>query len=83
MSPHPVFRDGLLDGQVGIVTGGATGIGLGISSTLAQLGMHVVLASRKPEHLQPAVDGIVSAGGKARWRKNPDCGCGPGASNQC
>jgi NAD(P)-dependent dehydrogenase (short-subunit alcohol dehydrogenase family) len=27
--------------------------------------MHVVLASRKPEHLQPAVDGIVAAGGKA------------------
>ncbi len=65
MSPHPVFRDGLLDGQVGIITGGATGIGLGISTTLAQLGMHVVLASRKPEHLQPAVDGIVAAGGKA------------------
>jgi peroxisomal 2,4-dienoyl-CoA reductase len=65
MSSHPVFRDGLLDGQVGIITGGATGIGLGISTTLAQLGMHVVLASRKPEHLQPAVDGIVAAGGKA------------------
>ena len=65
MSSHPVFRDGLLDGQVGIVTGGATGIGFGISSTLAQLGMHVVLASRKPEHLQPAVDAIVAAGGKA------------------
>ena len=65
MSQQPVFRDGLLDGQVGIVTGGATGIGLGISSTLAQLGMHVVLASRKPEHLQPAVDGIIAAGGKA------------------
>ena len=65
MSPHPVFRDGLLDGQVGIITGGATGIGLGISSTLAQLGMHVVLASRKPEHLQPAVDALMAAGGKA------------------
>ncbi len=65
MSPHPVFRDGLLDGQVGIITGGATGIGLGISSTLAQLGMHVVLASRKPEHLQPAVEAIIAAGGKA------------------
>ena len=65
MSAHPVFRDGLLDGQVGIITGGATGIGFGISSTLAQLGMHVVLASRKPEHLQPAVDAIVAAGGKA------------------
>jgi peroxisomal 2,4-dienoyl-CoA reductase len=65
MSSHPVFRDGLLDGQVGIITGGATGIGLGISSTLAQLGMHVVLASRKPEHLTPAVEGIIAAGGKA------------------
>ena len=65
MSSHPVFRDGLLDGQVGIITGGATGIGLGISSTLAQLGMHVVLASRKPEHLQPAVEALIAAGGKA------------------
>jgi 2,4-dienoyl-CoA reductase [(3E)-enoyl-CoA-producing], peroxisomal len=65
MSSHPVFRDDLLKGQVGIVTGGATGIGLGISTTLAQLGMHVVLASRKPENLQAAVDAIVAAGGKA------------------
>jgi 2,4-dienoyl-CoA reductase [(3E)-enoyl-CoA-producing], peroxisomal len=65
MSPHPVFRDDLLAGQVGIITGGATGIGLGISSTLAQLGMHVVLASRKPEHLQSAVAAITAAGGKA------------------
>jgi peroxisomal 2,4-dienoyl-CoA reductase len=65
MSPHPVFRDDLLAGQVAIVTGGATGIGLGISSTLAQLGMHVVLASRKPEHLQSAVAAITAAGGSA------------------
>ncbi|HYW49095.1 MAG TPA: SDR family oxidoreductase [Gemmatimonadaceae bacterium] len=65
MTSHPVFRDGLLDGQVGIITGGATGIGLGISSTLAQLGMHVVLASRKPEHLEKAVASITAAGGKA------------------
>ena len=65
MSRHPIFRDDLLAGQVGIVTGGATGIGLGISTTLAQLGMHVVLASRKPENLKAAVDGIVAAGGKA------------------
>lgn len=65
MSPHPVFRDGLLDGQVGIITGGATGIGLGISSTLAQLGMHVVMASRKPDRLEAAVAQITAAGGKA------------------
>jgi len=65
MSQHPVFRDGLLDGQVAIITGGATGIGLGISTTLAQLGCHVVLASRKPEHLHPAVEAITAAGGRA------------------
>lgn len=65
MSPHPVFRDDLLAGQVAIITGGATGIGLGISSTLAQLGMHVVLASRKPENLQTAVAAITAAGGSA------------------
>lgn len=65
MSPHPIFRDDLLAGQVGIVTGGATGIGLGISTTLAQLGMHVVLASRKPENLKAAVDRIIAAGGTA------------------
>lgn len=65
MSPHPVFRDDLLAGQVGIITGGATGIGLGISSTLAQLGMHVVMASRKPDHLQKAVEQITAAGGSA------------------
>ncbi len=58
-----VFREGLLDGQVALVTGGGTGIGLGISELLASLGAHVVLASRKPEHLDPAVASIVAAGG--------------------
>lgn len=65
MNKHPVFRDDLLQGQVAIVTGGGTGIGLGISSTLAQLGMHVVMASRNPEHLESAVTAISAAGGKA------------------
>jgi NAD(P)-dependent dehydrogenase (short-subunit alcohol dehydrogenase family) len=43
------------EGRVGIVTGGATGIGFGIAKTLAGLGAHVVLASRKEENLQKAV----------------------------
>ena len=33
------------------MTGGGTGIGLGIASCLAASGAAVVLASRKPEHL--------------------------------
>ena len=59
-----VFRPGLLDGQVALVTGGGTGIGLGISSLLAALGAHVVIASRKPAHLDAALAQISAAGGK-------------------
>jgi peroxisomal 2,4-dienoyl-CoA reductase len=60
-----VFRPGLLDGQVALVTGGGTGIGFGISQLLAALGAHVVIASRKPEHLEKALAEITGAGGKA------------------
>lgn len=60
-----VFRPGLLDGQVALVTGGGTGIGLGISELLAELGAHVVIASRKPEHLDAAVAAITARGHKA------------------
>ena len=56
MADAPVFRDGLLAGQVGIVTGGGTGIGFGIAELLASLGMHVVLASRRAEHIEPAAE---------------------------
>jgi 2,4-dienoyl-CoA reductase [(3E)-enoyl-CoA-producing], peroxisomal len=61
----PIFRDGLLAGQTGIITGGGTGIGFGIAELLASLGMHVVLASRRAEHLEPAAERIRAAGGDA------------------
>ncbi len=60
-----VFRPGLLDGQVALVTGGGTGIGFGISQLLAALGAHVVIASRKPDRLEKAVADIATAGGSA------------------
>lgn len=65
MSDTSIFRDGLLKGQVAIVTGGGTGIGLGISELLAALGAHVVLASRKPEHVEKAASAIRDNGGSA------------------
>lgn len=58
-----VFRPDLLQGQVALITGGGSGIGLGISELLASLGMHVVIASRKPEHFDAARDAILATGG--------------------
>ncbi len=63
--PTSVFRPGLLDGQVALVTGGGTGIGFGISTLLAALGAHVVIASRKPAHLDSAMRELSAAGGAA------------------
>ena len=60
-----IFRDGLLDGQVALITGGGTGIGLGIAQLIARLGAHVVVASRKPEHVESAAESIRNAGGSA------------------
>ena len=65
MAEPSVFRDGLFAGQVGVVTGGGTGIGFGIAELLASLGMHVVLASRRAEHTDPAAERIRKAGGGA------------------
>ena len=62
---HSVFRPGLFDGQVALVTGGGSGIGRGIADLLASLGAHVVLASRKLERVQAAAAEIEAAGGKA------------------
>ena len=64
MPDTSVFRPGLLDGQVALVTGGGTGIGYGIAELLASLGAHVVVASRKPEHLEAAAERIRADGGR-------------------
>lgn len=53
-----LFRDGLFEGKVAIVTGGGTGIGLSITEDLVQLGAKVVIASRKMERLRVAAKGL-------------------------
>ncbi|MCY7377833.1 MAG: SDR family oxidoreductase [Gemmatimonadaceae bacterium] len=64
-APLSVFRAGLFNGQVAVVTGGGSGIGRGIADLLAALGAHVVLASRKQERVDAAAADIRNAGGKA------------------
>jgi peroxisomal 2,4-dienoyl-CoA reductase len=46
------------------VTGGGTGIGLGVAASLAAAGAEIAIASRKPEHLQPAAERLRSSGTK-------------------
>jgi 2,4-dienoyl-CoA reductase [(3E)-enoyl-CoA-producing], peroxisomal len=58
----PIFRDDLLAGKVALVTGGGTGIGLGIASTLVAAGAEVAIASRKLEHLEPAAEELRAGG---------------------
>lgn len=60
-----VFRPGLFDGQVALITGGGTGIGRCIAHELATLGATVVLAGRRPEPLESTAAEILAAGGKA------------------
>jgi peroxisomal 2,4-dienoyl-CoA reductase len=63
--PPSVFRPGLLAGQVAVVTGGGTGIGLGIAELLGQLGAHTVLASRKAASIEAAAAQLRARGASA------------------
>jgi citronellol/citronellal dehydrogenase len=56
--PSRVFRDGLLDGQVCLITGGGTGIGVATAREMARLGATVVIASRKEEVIERARAGL-------------------------
>ncbi|MFP3948413.1 MAG: SDR family oxidoreductase [Longimicrobiales bacterium] len=59
------FRDDCLEGKVALVTGGGTGIGRGISLTLARHGAKIVLASRDRDHLEPTAGEIRDLGSEA------------------
>ncbi|HZN97035.1 MAG TPA: SDR family oxidoreductase [Gemmatimonadales bacterium] len=64
--PATVFRPDLLAGQVALITGGGTGIGLGIAASLAAAGADIAIASRKPEHLEPAAERLRAVGPRVR-----------------
>ncbi|KAK6483253.1 peroxisomal trans-2-enoyl-CoA reductase [Huso huso] len=61
MATSSVFRAGLFNHKVAIVTGGGTGIGKAITSELLYLGCSVVIASRKKERLEASAKELSSS----------------------
>jgi NAD(P)-dependent dehydrogenase (short-subunit alcohol dehydrogenase family) len=54
-----------LTGRTALVTGAASGIGLGIARALAGAGMHLVLADLRPEPLEQARQMVTAGGARA------------------
>jgi citronellol/citronellal dehydrogenase len=49
-----IFRPGLFDGHVALITGGGSGIGLAVAHTLGELGAKIAICGRKREKLDAA-----------------------------
>jgi NAD(P)-dependent dehydrogenase (short-subunit alcohol dehydrogenase family) len=60
-----MFATRVLDGQTAIVTGGGTGIGLGIARALGRLGATVAIASRSDEHREAGAAALRADGSTA------------------
>ena len=59
-----IFKAGIFDGKVALITGGGTGICKGIASALAAHGAKTVITSRSMEHLEPAAREIEKTSGR-------------------
>jgi citronellol/citronellal dehydrogenase len=56
-----MFAPGLFEGQVAVVTGGGTGIGLATARELVELGARVAIGSRKQENVDAGLQALGAA----------------------
>ncbi|MFO0611835.1 MAG: SDR family oxidoreductase [Polyangiaceae bacterium] len=57
-----MFREGLFRGQVALITGGGSGIGLSAAREIASLGASVAICGRKAEKIQSALELLAKDG---------------------
>jgi citronellol/citronellal dehydrogenase len=65
-----IFQPGIFDGQVALITGGGSGIGLATARELARLGARIVICGRTREKLAAAaseIEGAARAGAGSVW----------------
>lgn len=62
---NTIFKEGVFNGKVVLVTGGGTGIGLRTARELGVLGAKVVIASRKMERLTAGLEVLKADGSDA------------------
>ncbi len=63
-----MLPEGTFKGKVAFVTGGGTGLGKGISTTLSKLGATVCISSRKLDVISATADEITKLTGNKVWR---------------
>lgn len=65
LATHPtVFRDGLLDGKVAVISGGGSGMGKAMAFLFSRLGAQVVICGRREHKLSETADAIERLVGK-------------------
>lgn len=62
MNPRSFFAPDLFQGQVAIVTGGGSGIGLEVARELGKLGASVAICGRKPDKIEAGLASLREAG---------------------
>ncbi len=63
MTQHTsIYRDGLFEGQVAVITGGGSGIGLATACELGSLGAKLAVCGRKIDKIEAALASLESSG---------------------